>query len=173
MNLVQLLTIRLNRVIILNQTMWSTVMLATDDAAAAKKKFLSRTARYSGLLNVLDFATVDLEDGVNLSEVLTDANSWIAFNVTQSAIPVLSKAALSAGIKRVIFTTELPPSRINETVIPEFDAAVLAFEAAGAAFTGIRHGTVIDGKEVRKALKKNVMLLFSCINMRCYASYMS
>jgi hypothetical protein len=136
--------------ITMNQTMWSSVMLATDDAAAAKKKFLSRTARYSGLLNVLDFATLDLEDGENLSEVLTDANSWIAFNVTQSAIPFLSKAALSAGIKRVIFTTELPPSRINETVIPEFDAAVLAFEAAGAAFTGIRHGTVIDGKEVRK-----------------------
>jgi hypothetical protein len=142
------------------QTMWSTVMLATDDAAAAKKKFLSRTARYSGLLNVLDFATLDLEDGEKLSEVLTDANSWIAFNVTQSAIPFLSKAALSAGIKRVIFTTELPPSRINETVIPEFDAAVLAFEAAGAAFTGIRHGTVIDGKEVRKHTQiRNVFTL--------------
>lgn len=128
--------------------MWSTVMLATEDAAAAKKKFLSRTARYSGLLNVLDFATVNLEEKEDVAKLLVDANSWIAFNVTQSAIPALSQAALDAGIKRVIFTTELPPSRINETVIPEFDAALLAFEAAGSAFTGIRHGTIIEGKEV-------------------------
>ena len=123
-------------------------MLATEDAAAAKKKFLSRTARYSGLLNVLDFATVNLEEKEDVAKLLVDANSWIAFNVTQSAIPALSQAALDAGIKRVIFTTELPPSRINETVIPEFDAALLAFEAAGSAFTGIRHGTIIEGKEV-------------------------
>lgn len=123
-------------------------MLATDDAAAAKKKFLSRTARYSGLLNVLDFATIDLDSKDQLANLLSDANSWIAFNVTQSSIPALSRAALDAGLKRVIFTTELPPSRINETSIPEFDEALLAFQAAGSAFTGIRHGTIIEGKEV-------------------------
>lgn len=123
-------------------------MLATDDAAAAKKKFLSRTARYSGLLNVLDFATVNLEEKEQLAELLVDANSWIAFNVSQTAIPALSQAALLAGLKRVIFTTELPPSRINETVIPEFDTAQAAFEAAGAAFTGVRHGSIIEGLEV-------------------------
>lgn len=147
-------------------------MLATDDAAAAKKKFLSRTARYSGLLNVLDFATLDLEDGAKLAEVLVDANSWIAFNVTQSTIPFLAKAALDAGLKRVIFTTELPPSRINETVIPEFDAAVLAFEAAGSAFTGIRHGTVIDGKEVRKysTMESFCFVAFTLEYLRRYTS---
>ena len=125
-------------------------MLATDDAAAAKKKFLSRTARYSGLLNVLDFATVNLEVKDQVDGLLVDANSWIAFNVSQKAIPALSQAALAAGLKRVIFTTELPASRINETVIPEFDAAILAFEAVGASFTGVRHGMVIEGLEVRK-----------------------
>ena len=129
--------------------MWSSVMLATDNAAAAKKRFLSRTARYSGLLNVLDFATVNLEEAVEVAGLLVDANSWIAFNISQNAIPALSQAAIDAGIKRVIFTTELPPSRINETVIPEFDAAVTAFEAIGGAFTGIRHGTLIEGLEVK------------------------
>ena len=35
------------------QNLWSSVILATDDEEVAKKKFLSRTARYSGLLNIL------------------------------------------------------------------------------------------------------------------------
>jgi hypothetical protein len=164
--------------------MWSSVLLATDNSGSTKKRFLSRTARYSGLLNVLDFATVSsFEDtSLELVSTLVDANSWIAFNVSQSAIPALSQAALNAGmyiiyvyliiyicvysytyvyvfmvificmfvsgIKRVIFTTELPPHRINETTIPEFTAATVAFEAVGAAFTGIRHATVIEGHEV-------------------------
>ena len=125
-------------------------MLGTNDAAAAKKRFLSRTARYSGLLNILDFATVNFENKEQVDGLLVDANSWIAFNVSQKAIPALSQAALSAGIKRVIFTTELPADRMSETVIPEFDAAVIAFEAAGASFTGVRHGMVIEGLEVSK-----------------------
>lgn len=129
--------------------MWSSVLLATDNSVSTKKRFLSRTARYSGLLNVLDFATVSsFEDtSEELISTLVDANAWIAFNVSQTAIPALSQAALDAGIKRVIFTTELPPHRINETVIPEFTAATIAFEAVGAAFTGIRHATVIEGNE--------------------------
>jgi hypothetical protein len=156
--------------------MWSSVILATDNSVSTKKRFLSRTARYSGLLNVLDFATVSsFEDtSEELTSTLVDANSWIAFNVSQQAIPALSQAALTAGmyiiyiylfiyvftyvyififvyisgIKRVIFTTELPAHRINETTIPEFTAATVAFEAVGAAFTGIRHAPVIEGNEV-------------------------
>jgi len=131
------------------QAMWSSVILATDNSVSTKKRFLSRTARYSGLLNVLDFATVSsFEDtSEELTSTLVDANSWIAFNVSQQAIPALSQAALTAGIKRVIFTTELPAHRINETTIPEFTAATVAFEAVGAAFTGIRHAPVIEGNE--------------------------
>jgi hypothetical protein len=44
-------------------------------------------------------------------------------------------------------TTELSPADINQTLIPEFDSAMAAFESAGAAFTGIRHGEIIDGSE--------------------------
>jgi hypothetical protein len=45
-------------------------MLGTDNAAAAKKRFLSRTARYSGLLNILDFATVDYDVKEQLDALL-------------------------------------------------------------------------------------------------------
>ena len=129
------------------QAMWSSIILATDDSVSTKKRFLSRTARYSGLLNVLDFATVDLTMKDQLATLLTGANSWIAFNVTQDAVPLLSEAALAAGVKRAVFTVSLPPERYQDIVIPELDQAINAFDAVGASLTGIRHGTVVEGDE--------------------------
>ena len=127
--------------------MWSEILLGTDDSISTKKRFLSRTARYSGLLNHLDFLTVDLTVSDDLTKLLEGANSWVAFNVSQSAVPILAEAAVKAGVKRALFTIELPDSRINETVIPEFDAAIKSFESVGSSFTGIRHGTLIEGDE--------------------------
>ena len=129
------------------QVMWSSIILATDDSVSTKKRFLSRTARYSGLLNVLDFATVDLTAKDQLSTLLAGANSWIAFNVTQDTVPLLSEAALAAGVKRAVFTVTLPPERYREIAMPELEQAINAFAAAGASLTGIRHGTVVDGNE--------------------------
>ena len=37
------------------QEIWNSVKLGYPDATEARKRFLSRTARYSGLLNILDF----------------------------------------------------------------------------------------------------------------------
>mmetsp|Transcript_27785 Transcript_27785/g.46674 ORF Transcript_27785/g.46674 Transcript_27785/m.46674 type:complete len:629 (+) Transcript_27785:86-1972(+) len=129
------------------QGVWESVVLATDDSVSTQKRFLSRTARYSGLLNILDFATTDINDGDQLKSLLDGADAWLAFNVTQSAIPTYSSTAVDAGIQRAVFTMELPPERINETTIPEFDTALNAFQTAGGAFTGIRHGTIIPGDE--------------------------
>jgi len=129
------------------QELWTSIVLATDNSVSTQKRFLSRTARYSGLLNVLNFETVDVAAADQLSAVLEGANAWVAFNVSQAAVPQLSEAALKAGVKRAVFTVELPPARINETSIAELDAAAKAFEAAGAYFTGIRHGTLVEGDE--------------------------
>lgn len=112
-----------------------------------KKRFLSRTARYSGLLNILQIVKADTSNVGELTTVLENANAWIAVGVPQSSIPEWSQIALKNNLKRVIFSTELEPHRINETVIPEFDVAIEAFEAAGSSFTGIRHGQIIDGDE--------------------------
>jgi hypothetical protein len=78
-----------------------------------------------------------------MSSLLQGANSWIAFNVSTKDIPILTTLGVHAGIKRVVFTTELDNSRIDETVIPGFDDAVKAFELAGSSFTGVRHGVII------------------------------
>lgn len=130
------------------QSSWSSVVLATtEDSNIIRKRFLSRTARYSGLLNILEFQTVDMEAEDQLLDVLSGANAWLAFNVSQSSIPRMTKNSLSAGVKRLVVTMGLPPSRVNDTLIPEFDNAIAAFKAAGASFTGIRHGEIIEGDE--------------------------
>jgi hypothetical protein len=40
------------------QSRWTSIVLGTANALATKKRFLSRTARYSGLLNILEFETI-------------------------------------------------------------------------------------------------------------------
>jgi hypothetical protein len=129
------------------QSVWDSVVLATTDATPTRKRFLSRTARYSGLLNILDFTSTDIDNTEQLEELLKGADAWLAFNVTQSAIPAYSAASLGAGIKRAIFTLELPEASVNDTSMPELEAAAAAFESAGASFTGIRHGAVVPGDE--------------------------
>jgi hypothetical protein len=123
------------------------VILAGTNDAAMKKRFLSRSARYSGLLNILNIVNADISIPEQLTKVLDGASTWIAFNVARENIVSLSKAAVASNIKRAIFTTELPPLNINDTSLPEFSEAIQIFQAAGGSFTGIRHGQMITGDE--------------------------
>eukprot|EP01031_Cornospumella_fuschlensis_P035200 gene35200-42637_t len=132
------------------QQVWDSVVLATSSASAAKRRFLSRTARYSGLLNILEFAETDVSSPDSMRELLQGANAWIAFNVQQSLVPDLSRAAASAGVKRVIMTTPLPPDQCGDggmRNLPEFIAARELFAAQGGYFTGVRHGEIVPGTE--------------------------
>eukprot|EP01036_Dinobryon_divergens_P027893 gene27893-36747_t len=129
------------------QNIWDLALLAVDEEASERKRFLTRSARYSGLLNILDFKKSDLTNDSSVDLLLANANAWIAFNVPQSSVPRLVDRALANQIKRAIFTVELPPSSVKETVIPEFAYAIDAFNKSGASFTGVRHGAVVAGDE--------------------------
>ena len=113
----------------------------------ARKRFLSRSARYSGLLNHLEFSDIKFNDPLQRKQLLVDSFAWIAFNVSEQDIVTFAAAGIAAGVKRAVFTLELPPTRVNDTSIPAFEAAAVAFHEAGGAFTGIRHGTVVAGTE--------------------------
>jgi len=133
------------------QHSWSSIVLGDQDVISAKKRFLTRTARYSGLLNILDFKPLDKlynnKATEQLTNLLTGCDTWLAFNISRSHAPDLASLAVQAGIRRAIFTVELAPPQINDTVIPELDEAALTFEKAGGALTSIRHGTVVPGRE--------------------------
>lgn len=130
------------------QSVWDPVVLTTEDEASTRKRFLSRTARYSGLLNILNVVNTNITDLEQLKQVLGGATAWISFGVAREQIEPLSKVALESNVKRVIFTTILPSEKIAETELPEYSAVIKEFEKyPGASFTGIRHGEVIKGDE--------------------------
>ena len=59
---------------------------------------ISRQARYSGLIDVLDFA----EGGnAELTTALGDASTWVCCNADEAALPAQLAAAQSAGVGRV------------------------------------------------------------------------
>lgn len=122
--------------------------MATSNPELAKKRFLTRTARYSGLLDVLEFPTIrESEKSEQLPALLDGANAWVAFNVPESELAVLTATAINAKLKRVIYTVQLPEHRINDTQVPDLDASAQAFAESGIYFTGIRHGTIVPGNE--------------------------
>ena len=124
------------------------MILASKDVATVKKRLLSRTARYSGLLNVLEFTEKDINSKEHLEELLSGADAWIAINASRSSLPMLTDAALRAGVKRVVMTTTLQPDDVYyETNMPEFEDAIIKFKEAGASFTGVRHGEIVRGDE--------------------------
>ena len=95
----------------------------------------------------MGFADWDYSSVDQVAKLLEGANSWIAFNVSRGDIVPLCEKAVAAGVKRVVLTTELLPANINDTSLPEFQAAVKLFEESGGSFTGIRHGSVVPGTE--------------------------
>ena len=130
------------------QQLWNSIVLATSDSNVTKKRFLSRTARYSGLLNILNFQTTNMVDAKELKTLLTDVDAWIAYNVTIDDVPSFTKAAIEAKVKRVIFTTSMSDDLVtSSSKVEEFENSLKLFIDAGVSFTGIRHGAIIEGDE--------------------------
>jgi len=70
----------------------------SSSTSNAKKMCISRQARYSGLIDVLDFA----EGGdAELQGVLSDAAAWVVMNGDAATLPAQFTAAQSAGVSRV------------------------------------------------------------------------
>lgn len=143
------------------QNKWDSIFLAaTDDETSMKKRFLSRTARYSGLLNVLEFkdirTTTTTTDGSasiaddaiidshisrsNLTSLVTDSSAWIAFNITPANFKQYLDVGIASKVQRIIFAS-------SSSSIDDMNNAIDVCNSAGVAFTGIRHGSIVAGDE--------------------------
>ena len=113
---------------------FSGVTAFSSSVTEAKKMLLSRQARYSGLVDVLDFA----EGGdVELSAALGGASTWIVVNADSKAVVGQLEAAAAAGVKRAFI-------HLSATEASDVDVAALtaALEASSLDYTVMRTGSM-------------------------------
>lgn len=78
---------------------FETIVAFVDDIAFAKKRLLSRSARYSGLLDVLEFAEAGVPGGLPSPSQLEGVKSWVAVMDSDNLVNRVDEVA--AVIKQV------------------------------------------------------------------------
>ncbi len=131
-----------------------------DDVKFAKKRLLSRSARYTGLLGKLDFVEASSPGGLPTLEQLKDVKSWVAVLEKDDA-DVGGKALLTERIPMLAQLAQQTPTLHHLSILVskalELDpascqTAVQALEAAAAAndklkYTLVAVGTLTDQGE--------------------------
>lgn len=79
---------------------FSKIVAFCDDIAFAKKRLLSRSARYTGLLNKLDFIEAEIAGGIPTVAQLDGVKSWVAVLEASSEADVLDKCLSIAGVAK-------------------------------------------------------------------------
>ncbi len=127
---------------------WKQIVIGTSKVDHVRKKLLSRSAKYSGLYDHLEFQEADLSKSDQVEALLKDASAWIAFGLSREVVPTLASIAAKQEVPRVIFTVKLPPNEITQQpTLPEFTEAIELFKKQDSHFTGIRHGEIVSGPE--------------------------
>jgi len=113
---------------------YSKVVAFSSSVVDAKKMVISRQARYSGLIDVLDFK----EGGdAELAAALGDVSTWVAVNADEAALPAQVAAAGSAGVKRIFIHLNAADAAPGTA-----DALKSALDACGATYTVMRTGSL-------------------------------
>jgi len=116
------------------------IVVHSSEPATAKKALFTRQARYSGLLDTLDFSDAKL----------AAADAWLAINADEAALPAQIAAAREAGIKRafLLLTADGP------TPFPTDSAAMEAMlEESGLSWTIMRTGNLVEGGAIGGGLR--------------------
>jgi hypothetical protein len=118
---------------------YASISVLSASAASARKSLLSRTARYSGLVDVLKFFEGAQEDA--LVAAMSGADAWLALNADEASFPIQLAAAKRAGVARVfaLFTSGGPTSALGDA-----GALEAALAESGLVYTVMRTGTLVD-----------------------------
>lgn len=124
-----------------SQGAWSKIVAFSHQTSFAKKRLISRTARYTGLLDVLEFDEGDRYDSALMQEKLQGCDAWLCFDCAADKIKEQVETAKAAGIKTLVLTSSLSAADAKAADLEQ------TFKAAGVKFTFIRTGTIKEGKE--------------------------
>lgn len=120
------------------------IAVYSADNSFAKKRLTSRSARYTGLLDVLDFVQGSLDDLLKGADgPLAGVNSWLGFAVDSATLVKQAEAAKSAGVKNLVLLCATDA---------EFAAAAGVLEGSKTEYTFIRTGEIVDGPDDRNVI---------------------
>jgi hypothetical protein len=133
---------------------FSKIVAFVDDAKFSKKRLLSRSARYTGLLDKLDFIQASVPGALPTVDQLDGVKSWVA--VIGVAELNMSNDEKIKQMQQIITTIKQVPSLVNIAILiqnaNEMDAKASAdivkgLEQSGLAYTIVSVGTIEDRPE--------------------------
>jgi hypothetical protein len=117
------------------------IVAFVDDVKFARKRLLSRSARYTGLLDKLDFSEASSPGGLPSVEQLEGVKSWVAY---------LEGGDLTAQVKEVAAVAKLAPMLENVAILMsnavEINASASASAVEALKETGKEYTLVAVGK---------------------------
>ena len=134
-----------------DQTRWESIVGATDDVSFAKKRMVSPTNVYNGLVDMMEYAQVTSD--AELERALAGRDTWLAFNVTADDIDFYAELAARQGLKRVVLGVHVPQALRGADVV--FEQAQRRLSDAGVAYTIVKFGDVKRMSEVPLHLFQN------------------
>mmetsp|Transcript_36403 Transcript_36403/g.48036 ORF Transcript_36403/g.48036 Transcript_36403/m.48036 type:complete len:496 (-) Transcript_36403:388-1875(-) len=123
------------------QKKWDLITAALSNVDTEKKLYMTRTARYSGLMDVLKFEGTD--DSTLKSQVEA-ADAWIAMNVPKEKLAGYATIAKEAGLKRLVMVSKF--SR-EDGLSSEVESATKLLQESDVDYTLIRVDGIVHGDE--------------------------
>jgi len=102
------------------------IVAFTGDVAFAQKRLVGRSARYTGLLDVLAFKQGGAPE---LPGALQGADCWVAFNVPLAEVAAQAAVAKAAGVKKLVVVA------VAGSAAPDFADAAAALAGSSTSFT--------------------------------------
>jgi hypothetical protein len=141
---------------------FSKIVAFVNDAKFSKKRLLSRSARYTGLLDKLDFVQAEQPDGLPTAEQLQGVRTWLAvLGVDQDGTNIPSNevklqqlrqiAELAQQAKDTLQNVAVLIMNANEMDASESQQALQALQDTGITYTVVAVGTIEDRPEGQTA----------------------
>uniref|UniRef100_A0A7S1UKI3 Uncharacterized protein n=1 Tax=Phaeomonas parva TaxID=124430 RepID=A0A7S1UKI3_9STRA len=122
---------------------WAKIIAFNADSASAKKRLISRSARYTGLLDVLNFIEGDASDAAAMKGHLDGVDAWINFNADAAGLAAQADVAIASGVKYLVSSVVVPEG----SSVPDMTAVAAKLDAAGVAYAFVASGPVDDAAE--------------------------
>lgn len=126
---------------------FSKIVAFVDDVAFAKKRLLSRSARYTGLLNKLDFVQASSAGSLPTVDQLDGVKSWVACFDQGDMLAMLQEVASLAKSASSVENVAILLANAGELDVGKATAAVQALKDSGKKYTLVAVGKLEDHAE--------------------------